>query len=106
MQRETELFTREDADSVFCTLGGYCEKRGNSVMRSRKYYKLTVEFMDNDVALTTNIEIKRVSEEEKGGDVKCVEFVRVKGDFFLFYEVFREMSEYLGGLVYKNECES
>ena len=80
-EKETELFTREDVETVFSTLINYCEKRANTVKRSRKYYKLTMEFRESNVFMTTNVEIKRVADEE--GDLKCLEFVRISGDYFM-----------------------
>ena len=83
-EKETELFTREDTERVLCTLINYCERRANTMKRSKKYYKLKMEFRDNNVTMTTNVELKSVDEEgEEGKNLKCLEFVRISGDYFL-----------------------
>ena len=52
--------------------------------RSKKYYKLKMEFRDNNVTMATNVELKSVDEEgEEGKNLKCIEFVRISGDYFL-----------------------
>jgi len=97
--KNTELFSKQDPDTIFAALISCAEKQGINYQESKDKYKIKLNFQlpdDSEVQVLTRI--LRVNE-----DTVCVEFTKTKGDVMKYYEQFNSIKKYFG-CVLEEEC--
>lgn len=94
MNKNTELFSTSDADTLLDTIVDFAEKQGYKYQVAKDKYKVKLEILLGEEKIDISAKISKAA-----ADKYCIEFNRTGGDSMLFYDQFKNIKEYFGDLI-------
>lgn len=94
VNKNTELFSTYDADTLFETILDFAEKQGYKFQASPDKYKAKIEILLGEEVVDITAKVTKAA-----ADKNVVEITRTGGDSILFFEQFKIIKDYLGELV-------
>lgn len=94
VNKNTELFSTEDADVLLDTIVDFADKQGYKYQVAKDKYKVKVEMLLGEEKIDLTAKISKVDATKN-----CIEINRTGGDQLVFFEQFKQIKEYFGDLV-------
>jgi len=94
VNKNTELFSSYDADTLLDTICDFAEKQGYKFEVAKDKYKIKLEILLGEEKIDITAKITKAA-----ADKYCIEFNRTGGDSILFFEQFKNIREYFGDLI-------
>ena len=96
INKNTELFSTEDADTILDTLIDYADKNGfKDYTVAKDKYKVKLPYISaQGEKVNIKVEISKVD-----SNTVCVDFTKEDGDSLVFYKGFNQIKEFFGPLV-------
>ena len=94
MNKNTELFSTEDPETLLNAVIDFADKQGYKYEVSKDKYKVKIEILLGEEKIDLTAKISKVDPNKY-----CLEINRTGGDQIVFFEQFKQMKEYLGDLI-------
>jgi len=94
VNKNTEVFSTYDPDTLLDTIVDFAEKQGFKYEVAKDKYKVKLEILLGEEKIDITAKISKAT-----ADKYCLEFNRTGGDSILFFEQFKNIKEYFGEMI-------